>query len=84
MSANEKGAGMSQLTKQENKVLELVVKAKSNKEIARDLGISPSTVKRHMENILGKLHLKNRIAAAVYAITTENCPLHISETKKAA
>lgn len=75
---------MSQLTPQEKKVLKLVVKAKTNKEIAATLGISPSTVKRHLENILRKLHLKNRVAAAVYAITTEDCPLHISETKKAA
>jgi DNA-binding NarL/FixJ family response regulator len=31
--------------------------------------LRPSTVKRHVENILRKLHLKNRIEAAVYAVT---------------
>ncbi len=32
--------------------------------------ISPSTVKRHTENILSKLCLRNRVQAAVYAIRT--------------
>jgi DNA-binding NarL/FixJ family response regulator len=56
------------LTQQEKKVLKLVVKAQSNKEIAQALRISPSTVKRHLENILQKLHLRNRTEAAVHAV----------------
>ena len=82
MSDDQKGLHL--LTAQEKKVLKLVVKAKSNKEIARDLGISPSTVKRHLENILRKLQLKNRIAAAVYAVRMGDCPLEVGEIRKAA
>ena len=72
------------LTAQEKRVLTLVVKAQSNKEIAAALGISPSTVKRHLENILRKLRLKNRVAAAVYAVRMGDCPLEVDETKMAA
>ncbi len=82
MSDDQKGLHL--LTAQEKKVLKLVVKAKSNKEIARDLGISPSTVKRHLENILRKLQLQNRIAAAVYAVRMGDCPLEVGEIRKAA
>ena len=56
------------LTPQEKKVLKLVVKAQTNKEIAATMGISPSTVKRHLESVLRKLNLENRVAAAVYAV----------------
>ena len=56
------------LTEREIEVLELVVEGKSNQEIAQGLVISESTVKNHLRNILGKLHLRNRIQAAVYAV----------------
>lgn len=69
MPTREKGQP-PRVTNQEWKVLRLVAQAMSNKEIAEALGISPSTVKRHLENILRKLHLRNRIAAAVYAVRT--------------
>lgn len=65
------------LTTRERKVLELVGKANTNKEIAAALGISPATVKRHMENILRKLCLKNRIEAALYAVGLSSCPLGV-------
>ncbi len=82
MSAYKKEFGL--LTAQEKRVLKLVANAQANKEIAASLGISPSTVKRHMENILNKLHLKNRVAAAVYAVKMGDCPLDVYETKMAA
>ncbi|MBI3061962.1 MAG: helix-turn-helix transcriptional regulator, partial [Deltaproteobacteria bacterium] len=65
------------LTPREKKVLELVGEANTNKEIAAALGISPATVKRHIENILRKLSLKNRIEAALYAVGAGSCPLPI-------
>ena len=63
------------LTTQEKNVLKLVAEANTNKEIAAALGISPSTVKRHMENILSKLRLRNSIEAAVYAVRAGYCPM---------
>jgi DNA-binding CsgD family transcriptional regulator len=62
------------LTAAEKRVLALVSLAKTNKEIARALGISPSTVKRHLENVLKKLHLKNRIELAIYGLSIAGCP----------
>ena len=56
------------LTEREIEVLRLVVEGRSNQEIAQGLVISESTVKNHLRNILGKLHLQNRIQAAVYAV----------------
>jgi two-component system NarL family response regulator len=56
------------LTAQEKKVLKLVANGETNKEIAAALYISPATVKRHLENILKKLQVKNRVTAAVYAV----------------
>ena len=56
------------LTAREIGILELVVDGLTNKEIASGLFISENTVKIHLRNILGKLHLQNRIQAAVYAV----------------
>ncbi len=65
----------ARLTAQEERVLKLVVEARTNREIATTLDISPSTVKRHVENILRKLHLKNRVEAAVFAVRNGDSPL---------
>ena len=56
------------LTATEKKILQWVAEGLSNKEIAAKVVLSPSTVKRHVENILRKLLLKNRVEAAVYAV----------------
>lgn len=73
--------GLSLLTEQEKKVLKLVAKARTNKEIAAALGISLSTVKRHLEHILKKLQVKNRVEAAVYAVTKGDCLLDVGGEK---
>jgi DNA-binding CsgD family transcriptional regulator len=65
---------VTHLTAAEKRVIALVSRAKTNKEIAAVLGISPATVKRHLENILRKLQLKNRVEAAVYALRSIGCP----------
>lgn len=82
MSAAKNEIG-SPLTAQENKVLKLVARAQTNKEIAATLGVSLSTVKRHLENILSKLRLKNRVEAAVYAVRRGDCPMGVAERKMA-
>jgi NarL family two-component system response regulator LiaR len=57
-----------ELTERERKVLELIAKGLSNREIARELSISEPTVRTHVSNILRKLHLKSRTQAALYAL----------------
>ena len=54
------------LSAREREVLSLVAHGARNKEIARSLFISEFTVKRHMQNILQKLELPSRRAAAAF------------------
>jgi two-component system, NarL family, response regulator LiaR len=58
---------VEELSKRELEVLQLVAEGLSNLEIAERLFISDKTVKSHVSNILGKLHLADRTQAAVYA-----------------
>jgi DNA-binding NarL/FixJ family response regulator len=57
-----------ELTQREIEILECVVQGATNGEIAKALCITENTVKIHLRNILEKLHLQNRIQAAVYAV----------------
>jgi DNA-binding NarL/FixJ family response regulator len=69
-----KQSASGHLTASEKKVLALISLAKSNKEIAVSLCISPATVKRHVENLLRKLELRNRVEAAIYGLMLAGCP----------
>jgi DNA-binding CsgD family transcriptional regulator len=55
------------LTKREVQVLALVAAGKSNRAIATELFLSEKTVERHLSNILTKLGVGSRTAAAAYA-----------------
>jgi DNA-binding NarL/FixJ family response regulator len=57
-----------ELTPREIEVLEQVVAGATNQEIAETLHITKNTVKIHLRNILEKLHVQNRIQAAVQAV----------------
>lgn len=57
----------TELTEREIEVLRLIADGLSNAMIAEQLVISEKTVKGHVSNILGKLHLADRTQAAVYA-----------------
>jgi DNA-binding CsgD family transcriptional regulator/predicted ATPase len=56
------------LTKSEAKVLQIVTMGKSNRQIARELGISEKTVANHLTHIFAKTKSENRAAAAAFAI----------------
>ena len=57
----------SDLSERELETLRLIAEGLNNAEIAERLVISEHTVKRHVSNILSKLHLVDRTQAAVYA-----------------
>lgn len=56
------------LTQRELDVLRRIAQGHENREIARELVISEATVRTHVSNILGKLHLASRTQAALYAL----------------
>lgn len=58
---------LDELSKREEQILRLVAEGCSNKEIGRALDLQEKTVKHYMTSILQKLHLRNRVEAAVLA-----------------
>ncbi|MBN1138239.1 MAG: response regulator transcription factor [Anaerolineae bacterium] len=56
------------LTDREMEVLRLVAKGLSNPQVAQRLVITEATVRTHVSNILGKLHLANRVQVTLYAL----------------
>lgn len=58
---------LDDLSKREEDILSLVAEGKSNKEVGRALDLQEKTVKHYMTTILQKLHLRNRVEAAVMA-----------------
>jgi HD-GYP domain-containing protein (c-di-GMP phosphodiesterase class II) len=65
--AAQPAASSQQVTQREQEVLAHLARGRSNKEIARTLGISPSTAGTHVENIYRKLGVGTRAAAALVA-----------------
>lgn len=59
--------GNALLTARQIEILRLVARGMSNADIARQLDLSEHTVKRHVANLLTKLDLSSRTAAAAYA-----------------
>ncbi len=68
MYKQEKTDDKGHLTEREQEVLKLLVKGKSNTEIASDLIVSVHTAKAHVCSILQKLCVDDRVQAAVKAI----------------
>lgn len=63
---------LSRLTQREREVLDLVKQGMTNKTIARELGLSPGTVKVHVERMLAKLGVTDRTQAAVLAASADD------------
>ncbi|MGP1571076.1 MAG: two-component system response regulator NarL [Moraxella sp.] len=59
---------MLDLTDRELQVLHMIAEGLSNKMIGNKLGIAESTVKVHVKHILGKIGLRTRVEAAVWAV----------------
>ena len=67
-NADRQSAPDESLTQREMEVLRMIAQGYENKEIGEKLVISEATVRTHVSNILGKLHLASRTQAALYAL----------------
>jgi DNA-binding NarL/FixJ family response regulator len=70
----DNAAGVMDLTDRERSILDLVATGMTNKEIADRLFLSEKTVKHYMTNILQKLHVRNRVEAAMLASRRKSTP----------
>ena len=58
---------LDELSKREEEILKLVAQGKSNREVGEALDLQEKTVKHYMTSILEKLHVRNRVEAAMLA-----------------
>jgi two-component system nitrate/nitrite response regulator NarL len=59
---------VKQLTDREREVLQLLAEGSSGTQIAQRLGVSPNTVRTHVQSILTKLQVHSRLEAAAFAV----------------
>jgi DNA-binding NarL/FixJ family response regulator len=59
-------AELSQLTRRQQQILELIAEGRTNREIAQKLCIEEKTVKNHVSGILERLGLRDRTNAAIF------------------
>jgi len=64
----KKFEGKTLFTQRERDILNLIVRGRTNQEIADEMFISINTAKAHVSNILNKLEVKDRVQAVVKAI----------------
>lgn len=63
----QRGDTFPELTDREREILILIARGRSNAQIADELGISLKTVRNHASNIFNKLHVADRLQAALRA-----------------
>ena len=71
---NEAAIASLGLTRQEMRVLERMASGGSNKDLARELGLSPNTIKTHLSNLFAKLEASTRTQAVSRARELEIIP----------
>jgi len=65
----------AKLTQREREVFDLVLRGQRSRDISRQLFIAESTVYKHIQNILDKLHMQSR-AQAIFTIHDDDRTLH--------
>ena len=64
------------LSEREIEVLSLLTRGKRDNEIAQELFLAEVTIRTHINRIMNKLHLKNRVQAALYGLQSGLVPLN--------
>lgn len=59
---------IEQLTKREREVLQRLISAEDTLDIARAMGVAPSTARTHLQNVLFKLGVHNRLQAVALVV----------------
>lgn len=59
---------LAELTPRETEILQLVAHGLTNREIGEHMSLAEKTVKHYMTNVLGKLHVRSRLEAALLAV----------------
>lgn len=62
------GKAIIRLTRRELEILQLLARGLNNEVISRQLYISPTTTRNHIQNILGKLGVHSKLEAVAYAV----------------
>jgi DNA-binding NarL/FixJ family response regulator len=62
---------LSELTRRERSVVDLVLDGQSNKQIARSLGLAQQTIKNHMHAIMTKANVSSRVQLCLWCLGTE-------------
>ena len=73
------GLGALQLTARERQVLDLILLARSNREIAEELGIEERTVKAHVGRLMRKTGAENRIELSIRALNRRSAQTLVNE-----
>ena len=73
-NTNQPPAPGLDLTEREREVLTLMIEGLNNTQIAGKLGVSPSTIKSHVSNILSKLGVASRTEAVTLALRNRIAP----------
>jgi DNA-binding NarL/FixJ family response regulator len=60
-----------ELTSRQRQLLNLVATGLTNRQVARQLGVSEHTVRKHVENIFGRLQVSSRTAAVTRAFPAD-------------
>ena len=72
------------LTPRQSQLLELVADGLTNRQIAKQLGLSEGTVRRHLENSFERLGVRSRAAAAAHVVRTRGGAGHLTPVRDAA